>query len=129
MFNNNGSTTDEYDIFLQDEDEKKHKHHHACDAGIKKHSHIHCHRCSQINVTIEYNGKSENTHVSPSTTGAKLLAIAGRHYSITDGDLADLRLKVDENKFIELDQHIGSFVSYPHCEIVLQLVPKVIIKG
>jgi hypothetical protein len=110
-------------VFVEDEQEhhEHHRHHHN--------THIHCHRCKHITVSISYNTGIKAFHVAPSATGKKLLEKAANAFSILPIDAADLLLRLSDGKDIESTDHIGSFVSYPNCAIAISLVPNPQVKG
>ncbi len=122
-------TPDEVELFLEDEEEHRHKDEPGEKAGIKKRVHIHCHRCKKVNVTVEYNGQAITLHVPPSTTSKKILKKAAKEFKISDGDAADLLLKLHDSTVLQSTDHIGSFVAFPHCSIKLLLTPTKQVQG
>lgn len=127
--NADGSVDEEFKIFLEDADKPcdLNKRHH--EVGIHHHGRVHCHQCDDIKVTIEYNNDHKHVAVAPSFTGDKILGLIPGLFPITAADVADLRLKIDDNTFLNSGDHIGSFVKFPHCKIDLLLVPKKNVQG
>jgi hypothetical protein len=120
---------DEIELFLEDEDDPKNKGHHHEHVGIKKRHHIHCHRCQKVAVSIEYNGQVKTLSVPPSATGAMILKKAAKEFHISDKDAADLVIKLPDGNVLQKTDHIGSFVSFPHCEIKLSLIHNTQVQG
>ena len=121
--------SEELYVFLEDNDEPLLLEHTIEKHEIKRRAHIHCHRCHRIEVTIIYNGKSFTIKVAPSTTGTKLLKMAITEFKITQSDAADLEFQFENKEVFPLNAHIGSFVKYPNCKVILYLVPIKKIQG
>jgi len=85
-------------------------------------SHIHCHRCKKVQITVTYNGQAVNLTLPPSSTGEKILSKSCKELGITKDDATDLHLK-NGNLVIQFKDHIGSYVSFPDCQINLNLLP------
>jgi len=121
---------DEYEIFIEDADtscdrDRNIKHH-----GIGHHHRIHCHRCKHVSVELQYNVDMGVLKVSPSTTGQKILSLLPTVFpNITPKDAADLRLQVSMDKFVGASEQIGIFVSYPDCQIKIDVVAKKNVNG
>lgn len=115
-------------LFVDEEEPKKTEHHHK-KAEIKKRSHVHCHRCEKVGITIDYNGQVVKFSENPSTTGAVILKKAAKDFKISEADGANLILKTSEKVIIQKTDRIGSFVSYPKCEISLSLIHDIQIQG
>ncbi len=130
IFKSPNETIEEFEIFVEDEDDFKHKDDDRHKAGVHKHAHVHCHRCKKISTQLEYNGQVKDISLSPSTTGAKILSLVHKLFpNITEQDALDLRLKLPNGKFLEKTDHLGSFVSYPHCQTRLTLISKPKVQG
>ncbi len=119
---------DNFNLFI-DQDEAKNNEHHHKKVDIKKHSHVHCHRCEKVNVFIDYNGKGLTFTTKPSETGVALVKNAAKQFDISEGDAVDLILKTSSGEIIQKTDRIGSFVSYPNCEIKLHLIHDKRIQG
>ncbi|WP_156123701.1 hypothetical protein [Flavihumibacter sp. ZG627] len=120
---------DEVELFLEDEEDHKQKDEIGGKGGIKKKVHIHCHRCKKVSVTIEYNGQTITQNVPPSTTAKKILKKSAKEFNISDGDAADLLLKLSDGTVLQPGDHIGSFVAFPNCSISLLLTANKQVQG
>ena len=121
---------EEFEIFVEDDDEVKNKKHHCDDAEIHHHTNVHCHRCKSIEVVLQYNGKSKTIHLGPATTGAKLLALLPELFSgMSAKDAADMNLETSTNVLVEESKHIGVLVSYPECKVTISILPKKNVQG
>ncbi len=120
---------EEIELFIEDEDQPKHKEHHHEHAGIKKRHHVHCHRCKNVAVTVEYNNQTHTISFQPSATGATVLKKAAVEFKISEKDAADLILKLPDGNILKSTDHIGSFVSHPHCQIKLLLIHNTQVQG
>lgn len=122
-------SSDEIELFIEDEEEYKAKDEAGENAGIKNRVHVHCHRCKKVKVAVEYNGQSITLHVAPSATAKKILKKAAKDFKISDGDAADLLLKLHDGTVLQPTDHIGSFVAFPHCHLKLLLTANKQVQG
>lgn len=120
---------DEIELFLEDEEDPKQKDHSGERDGIKKRIHIHCHRCRKIAVTIVYNGDDKTFTFSPSATAKKILKKAIHAFHINEADAGDYLLKLDDKTILQPSDHIGSFATFPHCQVKLFLTPTKPVQG
>jgi len=116
-------------VTLEDEDDEKHHGHGAESCGIKHHGHVHCHRCHRVAVTVIYNGKEKSKEFAPAATGAKIKKWALHEFGISGKDAENKTLFLDDKKELQADDHIGTFVKYPHCSIKLHLTGVVEVNG
>lgn len=121
-------TSDDVELFFEDEEEPKEKGHFG-GAGIKKRIHIHCHRCRKIAVTIFYNGEDKQFSFPPSATARQILKKAIHAFQISEADAGDYLLKLDDKTILQPTDHIGSFASFPRCEVRLFLTPTKPVQG
>lgn len=123
-------TTEQYEIFIEDEDNLKYKDSTCKDAGINNHTHVHCHQCEKVKADLHYNGMIKHVILSPSTTGSKIHTLITKEFpSISELDADNLLLEISKDKYINLNDHVGSFVTYPYCNLNIFLVPKTNIQG
>jgi hypothetical protein len=125
----NSGQPDEIDVFMEDAEEAKEKVQSVDDAGIKHRSHIHCHRCKKTEVTVIYNGDDKSFEFAPAIKVKHVLKKAISGFGINESDAGDYLLKLDDKTVLQLDEHIGSFTSYPRCQIKLFLTAKKPIQG
>jgi hypothetical protein len=120
---------DEIELFIEDEEDPKEKDHSGEKAGIKKRIHIHCHRCRKIAVPVIYNGDDKLFQFSPSATAKMILKKAIHAFNIKETDAGDYLLKLDDKTILQPSDHIGSFTSFPRCQVKLFLTPTKPIQG
>lgn len=121
--------SENFQVFIEDEETPKNKGDHLAHIGVKDKSHIHCHRCKKIKVSVSYNGQSFEHAVEPSLTAKRIKKKAGEKFGISVSDLADLVLQLPDESVLQDHDHIGSFVSFPECKIHLNLIPQNLIQG
>ncbi|MGA3267411.1 MAG: hypothetical protein ABSE16_11375 [Verrucomicrobiota bacterium] len=99
--------------------------------GLKHRHHIHCHRCRQVRIGVNYNGVEKDETFPPSAKVKRVLRWAVDAFGLKGADAEDKVLRLAEPPQIELlgDQHIGSFVHSLKCELTLCLVPRVRFQG
>ena len=119
----NTSNSEEIEIFLEDDESPVDKHHSVSENGIKKRGHIHCHRCKKIAVTVFYNGEDKSFHFPPSATTKSIMNKVVKAFNIKESDAGDYLLKLEDKTILQPSDHIGSFVTFPHCQIKLFLTP------
>lgn len=120
---------DEIEVLLEDEEDPKPNDPHGEKGWIKKRMHVHCHRCKKIAVTIIYNGDDKSFTFSPSTTAKKILKKALHAFNINESDAGDYLLKLDDKTILQPSDHIGSFTSFPRCQVKLFLTPTKPVQG
>jgi len=120
---------EEIELFLEGEEEPKHKEHKAEHAGVKKKHHIHCHRCKKIEVLIMYNGQDKIFQLSPAATANVVLEKAIHAFNINPEDAGDYLLKLEDKTVLQPNDHIGSFATYPVCKVKLYLTPTKPVQG
>jgi len=125
----NSGQAEEINIYLEDEGEALEKHHSLKDAGIKHRSHVHCHRCKKVEVTVIYNGDDKSFEFSPATKAKNVLKKAINAFGISESDAHDYLLKLDDKTVLQPDDHIGSFTSSPRCQVKLFLTAKKPVQG
>jgi hypothetical protein len=99
--------------------------------GVKHRHHIHCHKCHRIRVGVSYNGVEKSESFTPSAKVKRVLKWAVGAFDLkgVDGENKMLRLANPPQTELLSDQHIGSFVTEPQCEIKLCLVSRVRFQG
>ncbi|MEP7127884.1 MAG: hypothetical protein ABI729_03410 [Chitinophagales bacterium] len=98
-------------------------------SGVIPKTHIHCHRCKRIDLTVSYNGQSFKHGAQPSLSINRIKKRAGEKFSISISDLADLVLKLDSGETLQGNDHIGTLVAFPDCSLHLNLLPENPIQG
>lgn len=101
-------------------------------AGVGDRGRIHVHRCKQVGVAVEYNGRSIEEHFPPSTTVKRVAkwALGKEGYDLSGADAADLLLQLsDSGERPDEDTHVGSLVEAPACSVGFDLAPKSRVEG
>lgn len=91
------------------------------EAGVKHRCHVHCNRCPKVEVTVKYNGRDVMDSFPPSTKVKRILKWSVREHNIGDEESADFVLTLENEEELQGRDHIGMFVDYPSCKIVLLL--------
>jgi hypothetical protein len=100
------------------------------DAGIGHRHRLHCHRCRQVEVTVNFNGVSKPHKVPPSKTVAKVKRWADDQFGLKGVDATEHALQIcGTNSRPDEDTHIGALVQYPNCKLCFDLVPKKRVEG
>jgi hypothetical protein len=121
---------EEYQLFIENDDHSQEKKDSVKEGKFHPKDRVHCHRCQHIDVELVYNGKSHQVAFDPAATGAKILAQVPKIFKeISPRDAANLQLEISAGIYLEKNDHLGSFVAYPHCHLRIQLVPKVNVQG
>lgn len=116
-------------VFLVDEDSPLTPGNEAGGCGIKHRHHIHCHRCRQIQVSVNYNGELKKHSFAPSVKGKRILDWALDAFHLTGVDAANKVLRVNATVEVDPEDHIGSFAKFPECSVVLSLTAVVRVEG
>jgi hypothetical protein len=119
------------ECYADDEDSPLDKSSTAGSKKIDKRSHVHCHRCRKVELAAIYNGREEKFNFPPQTMVEKVFRKAIKEFKISDSDASNLvlRLGSGQGEILQDDDHIGSFVSYPACDLSLYLTPKKQVQG
>lgn len=94
---------------------------------LKENDLIHFNRCTKIDVTIHFEDKEVNLDSIPSGYTLKKVerkAIKALQLDLS-GKILQLSLKGSEDVLDE-SSHIGSFTTYPNCEIELCIIPDLV---
>lgn len=118
-----------FKICLENEDDERDHHQplHACGVGHK--SHVHCHRCKHINVTVAYNGVTKSHSFTPAATGQKIKKWALKEFDLKGADASDKVLRFENETELDPEAHIGTFASFPACSVQLLLTALVEVNG
>ncbi|MDI1233377.1 MAG: hypothetical protein PSX81_03735 [bacterium] len=126
VFHNPDDSEVKFLVFNEDEDAPIEKKMGKIENG--KRPRIHCHRCSKVDVSVNYMDKTISLSSSPSFTIHKIRFKAAKELNISEADAADLVIMFN-NEVLSDTSHIGSYVSYPDCKIKLSLVPDKRVNG
>jgi hypothetical protein len=123
--------SEELHIFAEEEGEPCKREHSVEHCGLKHRHHVHCHKCHRVRVEVNYNGTEKGEAFPPSAKVNRVLKWAVDAFNLKGADAENKVLRLAEPPQTELlgDQHIGSFVHAPKCELKLCLVPRVRFQG
>lgn len=100
------------------------------EAGIRHRHRIHCHRCREVKVSVNFNGEAKSDSFPTSMVVAKVKRWADDKFGLKGVDATEHALQIcGTNKRPDEDTHIGSLVEYPHCKVCFDLVPKKRVEG
>jgi hypothetical protein len=118
-------------IMVEDGDDALDANARLCDCGVKHKHHVHCHECRKVAVTVNYNGLTKERKFAPAKKVKGVLRWALEAFGLQgpDAEGKELRLGSAEGTVLTAQQHIGSFVRHPHCELQLYLTPIVEVQG
>lgn len=124
------ASEDVMDVFIGDSDEPAHKEHRLHHLGVQERSHIICHHCKKIDVSISYNGVIKIDRFSPTAKVGVVLKWTLRAFGLSGHDAAHMVLRVDGTQNdLPNDARIGSIVMRPHCSLKLYLTKLVRVEG
>ena len=112
---------EEIELFVEEEQKPKPKHHRGEEHGIKKRHHVHGHRCKKVTVTVSYNSETKSLYLAPSTTAKKIKQEALEEFKINEADAGDLLMKLADGTVLQPTDHIGSFTTHNSCQVALFL--------
>jgi hypothetical protein len=119
-------------IFVEDSDEEIALDLRLKDAGIRHRQRIHCHRCRQVAITVNFNGRKVSRAFPPSTTvkRVKKWTDGKEQFDLKGVDATDHVLQIcGASVRPDEDTHIGTLVQHPKCDLCFDLVPKVRVEG
>jgi len=100
------------------------------DAGIRHRHRLHCHRCREVGLTINFNGASKAHSFPPSKSMGSVKKWADNEFGLKGVDATEHALQLCRtNTRPDQDVHIGALVQYPHCQVCFDLVPKKRVEG
>lgn len=97
---------------------------------VKHGSHLFCHHCRKVSVTVFYKHCSSEVELPPRVRIRRLLKWALKEFKLSDEDVKNLYLSVSGQKLgARPTQHLGEFVKPPICEVSFDLLPNPKING
>lgn len=127
---NLGGDGDPSAIYIEDAEEAVDPNASLEEAGIHHRGHVHVHRCHRIDVSVNFNARTETKVFPPSATVGRVKKWAVKAYGMSDKDAAEHVLQIaGSNVRPDEDIHIGTLVTHPACRISFDLVPKVRVEG
>jgi hypothetical protein len=98
--------------------------------GIKRHHHVHCHRCRHVAVEVNFSGKTKRRRFSPSTTDGVVAQWARKKFHLDAAAAAEYVLQLcNSTEQPRSDKHIGELVEAPKCSLSFDLVKEITPQG
>lgn len=121
-----GLTLDDFQMYLEDDDEASVELHGKIPDGLR----VHLHRLKAIDVHVRYAGRDVRRTFRPSATIRRVKRWSVRELRISPSDAKELMLQVSGSDHRpDEDVHLGSLVSAPTSAITFDLVPSPRING
>lgn len=94
---------------------------------IRKHRHVHVHRCRRVAVEVNFAGETKKHRFSPATRIGVVTQWARNKFPKLDAAAAaELVLQICGTKTVPLpNQHLGELAEAPHCSICFNLVNEI----
>jgi len=97
---------------------------------LKRHRHVHCHRCRHVKVEVNFGDKTKRRNFSPATTIAVVTQWARKKFRLDPAAAAEYVLRLcKSNDQPRPDKHLGELVEAPKCSICFDLVKEVTPQG
>jgi hypothetical protein len=97
---------------------------------LKRHRHIHCHRCRHVTVDVNFSGKTKHRKFSPAATIGIVTQWARKKFHLDSAAASEYVLQIcggtDQPR---PDKHLGELVEAPKCSICFDLVKEVTPQG
>jgi hypothetical protein len=97
---------------------------------IRRHRHVHCHRCRHVAVEVNFGGKTKHRKFSPAATVGVVAQWARKKFHLDAAAAAEYVLQVckttDQPRS---DEHLGELVEASKCSICFDLVKEVTPQG
>ncbi len=99
-------------------------------AGVKRHSHVHCHRCRRVQVSVNYQSKTEQRKFAPNTRIRRVRRWAQKVFGLTGPAAGDFVLQpCGSDVDAGLQQHLAEFVRDGTCSTCFDLSKEVTPQG
>lgn len=118
-------------LFLEDADEPSALTARLRDLGTAKGLKIHVHRCLHVEVSVSFNGRTDQRRFSPSTTVARVKRWATeKPFPMSPEQAAEHVLQlVGSTDRPSPGTHLGTLATHPHCQVRFDLVPNERVNG
>lgn len=119
-------------VFLENEEEALDPAATLASAGIRHRGRVHLHRCRQVQVTVNYNGRQIARDFAPSATVRRVKRwVDGKDgFDLRGIDATEHLLQVCGTTVRpDEDIHIGTLVTLPGCPLCFDLVAKQRVEG
>lgn len=97
---------------------------------LRRHHHVHIHKCRHVAVEVNFNGRTKRHRFSPATTIGVVTRWARKKFKLDDAAGAEYVLQVCKStKQPRSDEHLGELVEPPVCSICFDLVKEITPQG
>lgn len=97
---------------------------------LRRHHHVHIHKCRHVAVEINFNGRTKRHRFSPATTIGVVTRWARKKFKLDGAAGAEYVLQVCKSiKQPRSDEHLGELVEPPVCSICFDLVKEITPQG
>jgi len=98
--------------------------------GVRRHHHVHGHRCRHVAVDVNFGGHTKHRNFSPATTIAVVTEWARKKLGLDAAGASQYVLQLCHSKDQPRpDVHLGELVQAPKCSICFDLVREVTPQG
>lgn len=102
----------------------------AAEAGIRHHSHVHCHRCRRIEVSVNFQGQTQTRKFAPNARIARVRRWAQRVFRLTGPSAGDFTLQVcGSDRGTRPNQDLAEFVDPGTCSACFDLTKELTPQG
>lgn len=99
-------------------------------AGIRHHSHLHCHRCHRIEVSVNFQGETKTRKFAPNARIARVRRWALRAFQLTGPAASDFILQLcGSDQGTRPNQDLAELVTPGTCSICFDLTKEVTPQG
>ena len=97
---------------------------------LRRHHHVHIHKCRHVAVEVNFNGRTKRHRFSPATTVGVVTRWARKKFKLDGAAGAEYVLQVCKSaKQPRSDEHLGELVEPPVCSICFDLVKEITPQG
>jgi hypothetical protein len=97
---------------------------------LKRHRHVHIHRCRHIAVAVNFGGDTRRRRFSPATTVGVVTQWARRKFRLDPAAAAEYVLQLcNSSDRPRPDKHLGELATAPACSLCFDLVKEVTPQG
>ncbi len=100
------------------------------DAGVKRHSHVHCQRCRRVQVSVNYQSRTEQQMFSPNAPIRRIRRWAQKSFRLTGPAAGDFVLQPCGSDIdAGLQQWLAGFVGDATCSVCFDFSKEVTPQG
>ncbi|MFY0689053.1 MAG: hypothetical protein JXQ90_17920 [Cyclobacteriaceae bacterium] len=131
QFANSSDYNEDLEAYVEDGKEQLSKDSLIADLKLENKGHLHFSRCSRVKTSVLFGDQQfVFDDLKPAFTLRKVRRILSKEGNISQQDLKGHKFRLTQtSNDLDLDSHLGSFTTYPSCEVKLYLVKPVKIQG